>query len=175
MYFISSQAHTVKGERRPGRPGVDEAQARPRVVDGAHLVVHQAGVQAEGLHDLEAQVGGHPGCLLGPSHPEAAIDGQGPLGRREPAGQLGPAGGEQHDDVERGPQPGQHLHAAELVGEGGRGVHERHPVAGLHAQLLLERRRRVAGGAHGPGSRIWATGAVSSERRQVVKGPEVGR
>src|SRR5262245_3606961 len=51
----------------------DQAQARPRVVDGADLVVHEARGQRDVSDDVFGEVGLDAGGLLGPGDPEAAV------------------------------------------------------------------------------------------------------
>src|SRR6476469_2334511 len=64
--------YTISGRRRPVSQAPHKAQARPRGVDRADLVVDEALGQADLAHEILVEVRGDAGAALGPSDPEAA-------------------------------------------------------------------------------------------------------
>ena len=96
--------------QRPARtssrssPPPAQPQARPRVVDGAHLRVDEPERQPDlALHVL-GQVGRHARRLLRPRHPDPAVDVEGLEQRRDARLEVGPPVVEADDDVERAPR-----------------------------------------------------------------------
>lgn len=122
---------------------VDEAQARPGLVDRAHPVVHEPVREPDVAHQRLGQVGRDPGVAPRPRDPEAARRVDPARERREAALELRPARREEQHDVVQSAQLRAQAHP---VGErlqralepGGR-AHQRHPAARLDPELLHER------------------------------------
>ena len=137
-------------------PAYDEPQCRPGLVDRADLVVDQAGLEADGAHDVLIEIAVQPrrpaGGALGPAHPQAArlvhAIGEG----REAAVQLARGRREQQQDVVRltpGSPIDRHLRRhveREFVGR----LCQQNAVAVLDPELAGERRSGVTRGCrHG--------------------------
>src|SRR5436305_8646827 len=131
----------------------DELQPGPHLVDGAHLHVDPAERQRVGADRVLGDVGGPPGGLLRPRHPQHGVGRQQLAQPHELRAQRDTLGGEHVHERRVGPGPRRQRGAlrprCDERAVVARLAHHGHPQAGSDAELLRERSAGVACGGHG--------------------------
>jgi hypothetical protein len=124
-----------------------EPERLPVFVDRARLVIHQAGLEADGLDLLEREIARYRRCFLGPGNPQPARRGQRLRQRAETTAQCGSSRVEVDDHVERTLDPTSDFRIrrerAEGRTEAPRFADESYRCAFLDPQLLEKRCARV--------------------------------